>query len=115
MQSSKFAAKLKPVGAHSWKITGRLTRGGEPWAFKRTEIQVYLYGSWRKLKARPTDRRGVVVWTSTPMPGAGKYRFRLYSAGNASTEAAASRSMKVLIASAVSRRSFLPRGMPNGS
>lgn len=95
LKSSKFAVTLKPSGARDWKITGRLTRAGEPWRFKRTEIQVYVYGAWRKLKAKPTDRRGVVVWTSTPKPGAGKYRFRLYAAGNSSTKAAASRSLRV--------------------
>jgi hypothetical protein len=95
MQSSNFVASVKPSGVHDWKITGRLTRGGDPWSFKRTEIQVYLYGSWRKLKAKPTDRRGVVVWTSTPERGAGQFRFRLYAPESATTKAAASRSMRV--------------------
>lgn len=95
MQATKFAVSVKPSGSHGWKITGRLMRGGDRWNFKRTQIQVYFHGSWRKLKAKPTDRRGVVVWTAAPKPGAGRYRLRLYAAGNATTKAAASRSLRI--------------------
>lgn len=90
MLKSNIGVRVKPTGAHGWTITIRLTRAGEPWALKKTEIQAYYVGAWRKLYVKSTNRQGVVVWTTTPKPGAGQYRLRFYAPGTATTKAAAS-------------------------
>lgn len=95
MVRSRFDVQVTPSGAHGWRVAGRLTRAGEPWSFKRTHIQVYYLGSWTKLYVRTTDRRGLVLWTTTPKPGAGQFRLRLYAPGTGTTEAATSRAFRL--------------------
>jgi hypothetical protein len=67
--------------AHSWKIRGRLTKDGAPWAGHPVTIQAYAAGAWRPIKTKYTNASGYAVWTATPRAGAGKIRVRLHSNG----------------------------------
>ena len=44
-------------GRPSWKITGRLTRAGKPWAAHRVQIQAKAYGSLVQGRAREDDEQ----------------------------------------------------------
>ena len=91
MLHSRFQVDVRPAGAHEWTVTGRLTCGGTRCTSRATQVQVLYSGVWLKLHKKPTNGRGVVVWTTRPKPGAGRYRLRLYYPGTKTTKSAASR------------------------
>jgi hypothetical protein len=88
---TKLTAKVQPLRAHSWKITGKLTKNGEPWKNKKVEFQVLYAGYWYNILAKWTDHKGIAIWKSTPKKGVAGYKLRLHAEGTDKIEPANSK------------------------
>lgn len=75
----KLRRTVSHFGAHGWKIVGTLLTGGHAYARQNVSIRVHIPGlGWNALKTKKTNRRGQVVFTSEPRPGAGRYKAELF-------------------------------------
>ncbi|GGR62867.1 hypothetical protein J2S40_002241 [Nocardioides luteus] len=90
-----YTAKKKS-GAHSWKVSGTLTRNGARQVGKTVKLQVKKGGAWRTVKSAKTSgkagKRGTVAIVWNP-PSTRSYR--LYYAGDAYTLADGSKAFKL--------------------
>ena len=96
-QASSLTVTKTRLGAHKWKIVGRLTKAGKAWAGHRVQIQAHgaAWGGWGVLKTKTTNRTGRVTFTSRPSRGAGKFPIRLHSTGGGYVRDANSRSFRL--------------------
>lgn len=81
--STKLKVTLDHVRRGFWTIDGKLTKKGKAFRGAPVVIQAKYLGSWRNLKTKTTNRKGMVRFTSEPKPGAGKYPVRLHYRGDA--------------------------------
>lgn len=95
----KVATKLKVTLDHVrrgfWTIDGKLTKKGKAFRGASVAIQVKYLGSWRNLKTKTTNRKGVVHFTSEPQPGAGKYPVRLHYKGDSHSKPSTSSTFRL--------------------
>lgn len=63
---------------HCWKVVGKLTRAGKPYAWAYVQIQAYKGGRWVRQAWGRTNGLGKVTWFATVTRRESSLKWRLY-------------------------------------